>query len=120
MLLHTLRDTGVGMYINQATYVMEDLDPDALRLAWQRVLDRHNILRLSFHWEDLEEPVQKVHQHVGVPFTCEDWREFSPEQQEEKLRNVVRQEMERGFDLTRRHCFNFRFSGSAATVGMFS
>jgi hypothetical protein len=57
MLLHTLRDTGVGMYINQATYVMEDLDPDALRLAWQRVLDRHNILRSSFHWEDLEEPL---------------------------------------------------------------
>ena len=65
------------------------------------MLDRHNILRSFFHWEDLEEPVQKVHQHVGVPFTCEDWREFSPEQQEEKLRNVVRQEMERGFDLTK-------------------
>jgi len=101
MLLHTLRDTGVGMYINQATYEMEDLDPDALRQAWQQVIDRHSILRSSFHWHDLEEPMQLVHESVELPFTCEDWREFPREEQEDKLRKVIRREMEQGFDLTK-------------------
>ena len=74
MLFHTLRDTGVGMYVNQVAYLMQHVDVEAMRTAWQRIIDRYTILRTSFTWENLELPEKIVHRHVEVPFFVEDWR----------------------------------------------
>ncbi len=101
MLFHTLRDSGVGMYISQAVNRYDDLDVDALRHAWQCAIDRHTILRTSFHWDDPEHPRQVVHKHVEVPFEVLDWRGLAPAEQATKLRHYQREDMERGFDLTK-------------------
>ena len=99
MLFHTLRDTGVGMYVNQVAYTMQDLHVDSMRAAWQRLVERHSILRTSFTWENLEQPEQIVHRHVEVPFFTEDWRGLRGADQEMKLRQLLRNDRERGFDL---------------------
>lgn len=101
MLFHTLREKGVGMYISQAVSRYENLDCDALRKAWQLIVDRHAILRTSFHWDDPENPYQIVHRRVDVPFFVEDWRGISPSEQNSRLRKFQRDEREQGFDLTR-------------------
>src|SRR5262245_7047052 len=77
MLFHTLRDPGVGMYINQGVYVLENANLLALERAWQRVVDRHTILRTSFHWKDLDRPQQVVHSDVTIKIESCDWRELS-------------------------------------------
>jgi amino acid adenylation domain-containing protein len=100
MLFHSLRDTGVGMYISQAVATLMDIDPLIYRQAWQYLLDRHSILRTSFHWEeDTEEPVQRVHRRLVVPFTEEDWTDRSASEQNALLRRLMRDERERGFNL---------------------
>lgn len=99
MLFHTLREKGVGMYISQAVSRYENLDCDALKKAWQTMVERHTILRTSFHWDDPENPVQKVHRHVFIPFLIEDWRGISPSEQNSRLRKFQREERENGFDL---------------------
>ena len=99
MLFHTLRDTGVGMYVNQVAYLMQHVDVEAMRTAWQRIVDRYTILRTSFTWENLELPEQIVHRHVEVPFIVEDWQGQGGSMQEMRLRRLLRDDREKGFDL---------------------
>lgn len=101
MLFHTLREKGVGMYISQAVSRYENLDCDAFSQAWQLVIDRHPILRTSFHWDDPENPVQVVHRRVPVLFNREDWCGLSPSEQNSRLRKFQREEREQGFDLNK-------------------
>ncbi|MFD3457918.1 amino acid adenylation domain-containing protein [Streptomyces sp. NPDC058691] len=40
---------------------------DAFLHAWQKVIDRHDILRTSITWENLDHPVQVVHRRAVMP-----------------------------------------------------
>ncbi|HVG07844.1 MAG TPA: amino acid adenylation domain-containing protein [Thermoanaerobaculia bacterium] len=69
----------------QWTCVLEgSLDPEAFQQAWQRVVDRHPILRSAFVWEGLEEPVQTVSRGVEVEVDQLDWRGLSSEAQDSR------------------------------------
>ena len=61
-------------YFNQFSCVLEGaLDAACLRSAWQRLVDRHAVLRTSFHWEDMERPVQVVRRRAELPWRSQDW-----------------------------------------------
>lgn len=51
-----------------------------LRLAWARLVARHPILRTSFRWEGIEEPLQDVHLSADLPWREEDWRGLRDEE----------------------------------------
>lgn len=99
MLFHTLRDAGVGMYITQAVSRVDGLDPEALRRAWQQVLDRHPILRTAFDWSDPERPRQLVYRWVELRFEIKDWRDQPPGEQRALLADLLEREREEGFRL---------------------
>ncbi|MGH9361757.1 MAG: condensation domain-containing protein, partial [Thermoanaerobaculia bacterium] len=102
MLFHTLAAPESGVYFEQFSLGYGDgFDPDAFTSAWQRVVDRHPMLRTSFLWEDLEEPVQVVHRQVELPVDRQDWRGLSPGEQQERLRAFLAADRRSGFDLTR-------------------
>ena len=67
MLFHGLsaREPGVDLEQILCT-VREELNVPAFERAWQRVVQRHDILRTSFRWEGLEEPRQEVHPRVRL------------------------------------------------------
>src|SRR5436305_12530170 len=74
MLFHTLYVPGSEVCIEQSHWTwLADLDTKAFERAWQRVIDRHAILRSSFIWEGVNEPIQVVHRQVGLSFIKEDW-----------------------------------------------
>ena len=52
MLMHTLREPGSGLFFLQKVLPLTDPDIPSFLSAWRRVIDRHPILRTSFHWED--------------------------------------------------------------------
>ncbi len=53
MLFHTLVVPHSGVYFEQFCYALQtQLNVPAFKKAWQRVLDRHPILRTSFYWEN--------------------------------------------------------------------
>jgi amino acid adenylation domain-containing protein len=101
MLLSTLRHPGAGTYLMRSGFRVENLDVAAFRQAWQRVVERHTVLRTSFHWEGLSNAVQVVHHHVEVPFEEQDWRGLADEEQQRKLRSWLRIDRRRDFVLTR-------------------
>ncbi len=49
-------------------------DHDALTRAVDRAVDRHDILRTSFHLAGYREPLQLVHRHAPAPVTVRDLR----------------------------------------------
>ncbi|HEY0738573.1 MAG TPA: condensation domain-containing protein [Herpetosiphonaceae bacterium] len=79
----------------------ESIDVPALTQAFQSVVDQHPMLRTSFVWKGLAEPVQRVHRRAIVPVVAEDWRGLGPEAQEIRLQDFLRRDREQGFDLTR-------------------
>src|SRR5215213_4529569 len=74
MLLHTLREPSSGIFLQQRVLRLRDHDLPAFLEAWRQALDRHPVLRSSFHWEGLNKPVQVVHRQVELPVEHLDWR----------------------------------------------
>jgi hypothetical protein len=86
ILFHTLYSPEAGEYIMQMVCTLQgDVDASAFELAWQRVVDRHEVLRTAFVWEGFDEPLQVVRRKVTLPWDQRDWRDNSAVEQEEML-----------------------------------
>jgi amino acid adenylation domain-containing protein len=102
ILFHTLYAPGSGEYFEQFSGPLEGrLDADAFERAWQRVLDRHPVLRTAFVWEGLERPRQVVHKRLRLPFERLDWSGLPAEERQERLRALLAEDRDEGFLLTR-------------------
>lgn len=100
MLFHTLREPGTRQYIEQSVWTFRGpVDTDALRRAWQMVVDRHPVLRTAVVWEGVEEPVQVVCRDVRVPFEVEPVPATGPGEGEEELTGFLRDDRQRDIDL---------------------
>ncbi len=66
MLFHTLYEPEAGAYINQLRLDIEGLDLLVFGRAWQAALDRHDILRSSFHWLGLDSAHQVIQRQADV------------------------------------------------------
>ncbi|WP_044274500.1 non-ribosomal peptide synthase/polyketide synthase [Pseudomonas fluorescens] len=66
MLFHTLLEPEAQAYINQLRLDIDGLDLLAFGRAWQAALDRHDILRSSFHWLGLDSAHQLIQRQVDL------------------------------------------------------
>src|SRR3990172_8465745 len=86
MLFHTLYAQQSGGDIEQVICALhENLNAVAFERAWQRVVEQHPVLRTSFRWEGLDEPLQQVHHQVRLPLEQQDWRGLSAKERENRL-----------------------------------
>jgi amino acid adenylation domain-containing protein/non-ribosomal peptide synthase protein (TIGR01720 family) len=100
ILFHHLYAPGSGVYLGQLTCELQgDLDREAFAAAWQRVVDRHPILRTSFLWSDLDRSLQAVHAQAKAHIEEMDWRGLSPDEQERRMADLLAADRERGLDL---------------------
>lgn len=98
MLFHSIEDSGNDLYINQVSLPISGLDIEAFVGAWAAVIARHEVLRTSFHWVGLDEPVQIVHAQANMPMREIDARaDAAPDR---LAGEVAREELVAGFDLT--------------------
>ncbi|MCP4540461.1 MAG: amino acid adenylation domain-containing protein, partial [Chloroflexi bacterium] len=102
ILFHTLYDPASGTYFEQLTCTINtDLNIPAFRRAWQRVVERHAVLRTCFTWEHRDRPLQVVREQVELPWEEHNWQEMSSTEQSEQLARFLEADHRRGFDLTR-------------------
>jgi amino acid adenylation domain-containing protein/non-ribosomal peptide synthase protein (TIGR01720 family) len=101
ILFHTLLTPGTGMYFEQVGLLLEGLDLRSFERAWQAVLDRHTILRTSFHWNDVDKPLQVVFENVQVPIEYLDWSGLPATEQVQHRDAFLIRDRERGFELSR-------------------
>ncbi len=101
ILFHTLYAPEVGLYFFQSRFALHgQLNIDAFEQAWQKVIERHTILRTSFHWQDLDQPLQVVHKQVKVCIQQQDWRGTDANQQQSILKSFLASDRAVNFDLS--------------------
>ncbi len=92
--LHRLAPGGAAYNLAAAARVAGGVDAEALRRAFQGLVDRHPALRTTCH-DRAGEPVQRVHEQMAVDFAVEE----APGQGGEALAIRLRRELYRPFDL---------------------
>ncbi|MBD2309016.1 non-ribosomal peptide synthetase [Chroococcidiopsis sp. FACHB-1243] len=103
ILFHSIYDSELTLYFSQLGFtfhVRDNFNVIAFERAWQKVVDRHTMLRTSFYWEDIDKPLQVVYRNVKVPIEQHDWRGIEPKEQQKRFDGFLKSDRERGFDLS--------------------
>lgn len=102
MLYHSLQAQQSGVDIEQVICSIRDrLDINAFIQAWQKVVERHPVLRTSFDWKSDREPLQCVHLQPAIALEQEDWRGLSKLEQEQRLQIYLQRDRALGFQMDR-------------------
>ncbi|MEM7252600.1 MAG: amino acid adenylation domain-containing protein, partial [Pseudomonadota bacterium] len=95
-----------GMYVNQLSVEVDDIDVAAFSESWRELIARHPILRTAFRWGRisdsvaLERPLQVVCDDVPLAITESDWTQRSRRDIELAWDRLLDAERTQGFDLT--------------------
>jgi surfactin family lipopeptide synthetase C len=101
MLFHHLYAPASEVYFEQLLCILSGkLDFSAFVQAWENVVARHPVLRSSFHWEEIDKPLQMVSKQVDLPWVELDWQNFTPEEQQQQLVDLLATDRQTGFDLS--------------------
>ena len=116
LLFHALYDTqGPDLYTVQVALDLQGpLDPGALRVAAEALLERHTNLRASFVHDGLSRPVQVILAEVALPWCEVDLSGLGPAQCEERLAQLQAQERTVRFELGRAPLLRFSLIRLAA------
>ena len=108
MLFASALSPEAGAYVTQTVCVLPgSFNGTAFRQACQKVIERHTILRTSFAWEGLDQPLQIVHTTVELPWDEHDWRELAVSEQQSRLQAFLNEDQQRGFELTKAPLMRF-------------
>ncbi len=118
MLFHSLLEPRAGTYLTQ--FVCEltgNLDQEAFCAAWRHVVNKYSSLKACFEAEIVsDEPVQVIVDSVDVNFQHGDWSDTAAGEREDKLREFLRQDRDRGIGLKTAPLMRFAlFKGGPAS-----
>ncbi|MCG7491885.1 amino acid adenylation domain-containing protein [Vibrio sp. Of14-4] len=100
LLMHSQMAEGTGMYMCQMDMLFEELIIPTFKLAWQRVIERHDIFRTAFVESSSGELVQVVDKQAHIEWQELDWRSIAKEQQEARFIDLSNEERVKPLDLT--------------------
>jgi amino acid adenylation domain-containing protein/non-ribosomal peptide synthase protein (TIGR01720 family) len=100
MLFQSVYAPDSGAYVEQYQRTFDGLDVKAYKQAWQRVTQRHAVLRTAFLWKGMAEPLQVVRRRVSLAWEHQDWRTLSLSQREARLEEYRLADRQRGFDMS--------------------
>jgi non-ribosomal peptide synthetase component F/alpha-ketoglutarate-dependent taurine dioxygenase len=108
MLFHSALSPEAGAYVTQTVCALPgSFNSTAFRQACQKVIERHAILRTSFAWESLQEPLQIVHERIELAWDEHDWRGLATPEQQARLQAFLSEDQQRGFELTKAPLMRF-------------
>jgi amino acid adenylation domain-containing protein/non-ribosomal peptide synthase protein (TIGR01720 family)/FkbM family methyltransferase len=100
IFFHSLFAPGTGVYVGQLIARLQgELDVTAVEKACRFLVDRHPVLRTSFHHRELRRPLQVVHGRAEIELNLEDWRSLPGSEREQRLDALLDSDRRRGFEL---------------------
>jgi len=79
----------------------EDLNQEAFYAAWEKVLERHAVLRTGFSLMNNEMPLQFVHRNVNITMSLEDLSTLSWQERERYLEEYLESDRKTAFELNK-------------------
>jgi amino acid adenylation domain-containing protein len=102
MLSASLQAPDSGVDVEQLTWRMPaELNREAFLAAWNRLAQRHDVLRTAFRWDDLEAPVQEVWAEAVPEIEDLDWRSLAAAECGQRFRDWLAADRRRSFELGR-------------------
>ncbi|RYG37787.1 MAG: hypothetical protein EOO01_29995, partial [Chitinophagaceae bacterium] len=101
LLFHSLQEGVDQGFLRVKCVLKGKIDIEAFQEAWRQNIQRHEVLRTSVHWENLEKPVQVVQKEVSFPFTFHDWSAYSTTEQNTKFDALTNSEASASLNLTK-------------------
>jgi len=100
MLYHSIKDKSSGMYFEQYSIrITGPFNLEAFKLAWKKIITIYPIFRTTFHWRDLDTPLQAVHKNAELLFEYEDFQHLSKTEKEELFQSFLEADRDKNFDL---------------------
>ena len=85
------------LYCTSRFLARGQLDVDTFEKAWEYVINRHEVLRSIFVWEEVEKPLQAVYQRLPFTIHQEDWSTYPHEERVKKLQQFLNVDRRKGF-----------------------
>ncbi|MCX6581868.1 MAG: amino acid adenylation domain-containing protein, partial [Candidatus Aminicenantes bacterium] len=103
LIFYGMRNADEAQYHIQFVYQLKqrDFDPVLFKKALSLLAQKHSMLRTTFNLVDYPEPVQLVHQEAVLDVEHYDISHMAPVEQERFLKEVLRQDRARAFDIGR-------------------
>ena len=101
LLFHSLHKEDDQGFLQIQCFLSGRIRLETFRKSWEQTIDRHESLRTSIHWEDIEKPVQVARKHVRLPFTFRDWSQFPGDEQTDRVAELKISDKKENFDLTK-------------------
>ena len=101
LLFHSLSGQEDQGFLHVETTLKGSIDKMKLQEAWENSVKRHEVLRASIHWDNLEKPLQVIHPDVSIPWTFKDWSMKPAEEQEKLLVEFIAQDRKQGLNLSK-------------------
>ena len=100
MLAHSIYAPASRVSLEQSCDLLQGtLNLTAFVQAWQQVIQKYATLRTCFISKVVDEPLQIVRQHIELPLQQFDWRHQSEVEQDTQLKQLLQEDLERGFEL---------------------
>ncbi len=97
LFFHGLYDSESPAYMEQLNCRLTNLKVEEFRQSWELLLQKHSILRSSFH-QQMSVPVQCVHKAVELPFEVLDYSGLPEREQQLELAAFRKADIRKGFD----------------------
>ena len=102
MLFHSLQRQESDVYFRQISYTVHgSLNLEAFQRSWERLLERHSVLRTAFVWKNVDRMLQVVLREVPLPLEYEDCRHLPSAAMQERLETYLTEDRQRGFNLSK-------------------
>jgi amino acid adenylation domain-containing protein/non-ribosomal peptide synthase protein (TIGR01720 family) len=102
MQFHNLLSPDSKSYFQQLCCHLEgNLNFEVFQRAWQKVVERHDILRTAFVWEGLEKTLQVVQKEVEFKINIYSFEEFIESEKQQKLQELLIKDREQGIEFSK-------------------
>ncbi|NOK80121.1 MAG: hypothetical protein GFH27_549281n458, partial [Chloroflexi bacterium AL-W] len=110
LLFHSLYQPDDDIYLEQMHVMLDaSIQIDNLLIAWQSLIDRHEMLRTVFVWRDIATPVQVVCRTAKPPVAYLDWRDTPSNLLKQRMVDWLADDQRRGMALDEVPLMRFTF-----------
>lgn len=119
LLMHHLSNDIDQGFLNTECALKGDFKLDVFKEACAIVLKKHEVLRATIHWKNLENPVQVIHKHKEIDVTYLDWENLSEKEQQSKWEALKNRFASEGAPLEKGALLNIRIIKSSSKLHKF-
>ena len=102
LLFHAISSSESEMYVEQYYCTLQGTLDDALfQQSWEKVVERHAVLRTAILWQNQTKPIQEERSGVSANWLKLDWQNYTGTRQKCELDSWLNTDSRAGFDLSR-------------------